>query len=222
MPMIGMEADMRVPKALSKKQKKELVRIAWQQIEQFIKDWQRSPHEWYNERDVQLEIANRIKDRFKRLKWDKIWGKYTKSVGKRFRGKVQYYSRVGCEPPIYHRFKEGKSEVYKPDIVIWDDIKNPNSPFEEQYKEKRNDPRMLWVCEIKYMPEWRRPYNPKEEDNKDIQKLKRLLKQNDGTERACWLNIAYRVDKSCKNKFDNKPHTKGGLRKYYITLPSIS
>lgn len=213
---------MKAPKALSKKQKKELVKIAWQQIEQFIKDWQRSPHEWYNERDIQLEIASRIKDRFKRLKWDKIWGKYTKSVGKRFYGKVQYYSRVSCEPPVYHRFKNGKSEVYKPDIVIWDDIKNPDFPFEFQYEKKRNDPQMLLVCEIKYMPQWRRPHNPKEEDNKDIQKLKRLLKQNDGAERACWLNIAYRVDKSCKTKFDNKPHTKGRLRKYYITLPHIS
>ena len=216
-----MEDIMRLPKALSKKQKKALVKIAWQEIERFIRDWQRSPHEWYNERDVQIEITNRLKDRLKKLKWDKIWGRYTRSVGTRFRGKVQFYPRVGCEPPVYHRFRNGESEVYKPDIVIWDDINNPDHPFEDQYKEKRNDPRMLLVCEIKYMPQWRKPYNPNEGDNKDLQKLRHLLKQEDGAEYACWLNIAYRVDKSCEQKFDNKPHTKGKLRKYCITLPDI-
>jgi hypothetical protein len=208
------------PEGLTLKEKKKLIRIAWKQVEGFIRDWQKSPHEWYNERDIQVEIAGRIKKIYKRHHWDKIWGKYTKYVAKRYSGKVQFYSRVGCEPPVYHRLKNGKWEAYKPDIVIWGDIENPDHPFEGQYEEKKND-QMLWVCEIKYMPAWRKPHNPKNEDNRDIQKLKHLLNQDDGTKYACWLNIAYRIDQPCKNKFDNKPHIEGRLRKYYVTLCNV-
>lgn len=211
---------MRLSKPLTKKQKKKLIGFVWRQVEEFIRDWQRSPHEWYNERDVQVEIASRIKNVYRRDKRDKIWGKYTKFVAKKFRDSIQFYPRVSCEPPIYHRFKGGKSEVYKPDIVIWDDIKNPESPFEGQYEKKRNDPHMLWVCEIKYTPAWRKAYYPKNKDNRDLRKLKNLLYQVDGTEYACWLNIAYKVDKSYREDFDNKPHLKGRLTKYCITLPS--
>ena len=216
------------PKGLTPKEKEKLVRIAWKQIEGFIRDWQRSPHEWNNERDIQVDIASRIKSAYRGYGQDRIWAKYPdKHYVERFHRMGIYLSRVMCEPPVYYRHKNGKHETYKPDIVVWDDIPHPEEPNKDNYQKKRNDP-MLLLCEIKYRPPWSKAYNPPEKDTHDLLKLKNLLRQNkekekgkdrDGTRYACWLNIAYKVDQYSKNKFDNRPHVEGGLRKYYVTLP---
>lgn len=75
---------MRIQKPLTRRQKKELVGIAWEQVEQFIDDWQKDPQWWYNERDIQVEIANRIKSIYRKRKRDSLWGKYKRGVDKRF------------------------------------------------------------------------------------------------------------------------------------------
>lgn len=75
-----------------------LVDIAWQVVEQFIKEWKQEPLKWYYERDIQREIASRLSTVYKFLGKDTIEG--------------NKYSKVGCENVL-----DGKS----PDIVIWDE-----------------------------------------------------------------------------------------------------
>lgn len=224
MAMIAWEGNVKIPRSLSNRQKEELVKIALKQIEGFIRDWRKSPHEWNNERDVQVDIANRIKKAYRIYGYDRIWAKYTyRHYAEKFRRTGMLMSRVMCEPPVYYRYKNGKHETYKPDIVIWDNIPHPDKPNESNYENKTNDP-MLLVCEIKYKLPWNKAYNPPKKHTRDLQKLSNLLRQNkesknkDGTKYACWLNIAYKVDKSSKRDFDNKPHIKGKLIKYCITL----
>jgi hypothetical protein len=133
---------------LTAKQRK-IVNIAWEQVEKFIKDWQRSPNEWYGERDIQIEIASRLKMAYRRRRLYKLWAKYKKPYyGEKFLKQGITMSRVDCEPPIYRRYSKTKYEKYRPDIIVWDDIKHPENPCEFQYADRRNDP-MLWVCEIK-------------------------------------------------------------------------
>jgi hypothetical protein len=206
-------------KKLTAKQKK-IISVAWKQVENFIKDWQRSPNEWYNERDIQVEIASRIRRIYKSKKcgWDKIWARYTKKFyGEKFLKKGITMNRVVCEPPSYHRYKRDQHEKYRPDIVVLDDIPHPEKPYEKHYSQKRNDP-MLWVCEIKYRPPWRSARQG--ENKRDKEKLANLLRQSDGTKYACLLNIAYHVDDSCKSSYGNKPRVKGRMRIYNVTLPA--
>ena len=54
---------------LTPKQKR-IVNVAWKQVEDFIKDWQDSPFEWNTERDIQAEVATRIKSALKKCDID--------------------------------------------------------------------------------------------------------------------------------------------------------
>ena len=201
---------------LSPKQKK-LVNIAWRELEGFIKDWLRSPNEWLDERDIQVEIASRIKRRYKEKGQDTIWAKYTdKRYGEKILKQGITMGRVACEPPTYYRPRRGRHEAYRPDIVIWSDITHPEKPYEKHYLQKRND-HMLWVCEIKYRPPWKPTYYSA--DKRDLDKLQKLLKQKDGTKFACCLNIAYKVNDAVRDEYSYKPRIMGRLRVYNITLP---
>ena len=203
---------------LSPKQKK-LVNIAWREVEGFIKDWLASPNEWLGERDIQFEIASRIKRRYKEIGQDTIWARYTdKRYGERLLKQGITMGRVACEPPNYYRHRNGRYEAWRPDIVVFDDIKHPEHPKENQYQTKTNDD-MLWVCELKYRPPWSRQPTYSSADKRDIDKLQKLLKQRDGTKFACCLNIAYRVNDAIRNEYNNKPRIMGRLRVYNITLP---
>lgn len=200
---------------LTTKQKK-LINIAWEEVEGFIKDWLKSPNEWYDELDVQAEIASRIKRRYKAKGQNTIWARYKdKRYGKKFLKEGITMGRVVCEHPAYYRPRKGRHEAYRPDIVVFDDIKHPEHPKENQYQTKTND-NMLWVCELKYRPPWEPTYSLA--DKRDIDKLQKLLRQRDGTKAACCLNIAYKVDDAVRNEYSNKPRVKGRLRIYNITL----
>ncbi|MFA5156991.1 MAG: hypothetical protein WC532_06330 [Candidatus Omnitrophota bacterium] len=179
---------MKIPRPLSDRQKEALVKIAWQQVKGFIADWQKSPYEWNKERDIQVEIVNRIQSIFRKLDKDKIWGKYKVGVAQGFK-KGLLSRRIACEPSTHYLYKDKKRYHCFPDIVIYDDIEDPNYPPDDNNK-KINCP-MLWVCEIKYEREWMQPhYDNKKKDNWDLKKMTYLLRQKDGTRYACWLNIA--------------------------------
>lgn len=202
-------------KPLTKRLKKKLVRIAWRQLEGFIMDWQESPYKWRSERDVQVEIASRIKSAYKEHQRE-YSARYTKNS--RYRRfilpgfeKGQTYSRVNCEPPVFQN-KKGKEFIYRPDIVIWD---NPKDPPEEQ--KTKNDP-MLWVCEIKY----RRPWKADDSERKhypDIDKLRFLLKRKQ-TKYACWLHMHFK-----RANAGDGLHKKAGrnrkFRTYWVELPFL-
>jgi len=201
---------------LSSKQKK-LINIAWHEMEKFVKDWLKSPYAWASERDVQAEIVGRIKRRYERIGQGTIWARYTdKRYGKRFLKEGVTMGRVVCEPPVYYRPRKGRYEAYRPDIVVFDDIKHPERPKEDQYQTKSNDD-MLWVCELKYNPPWKPTYHPA--NLRDIDKLQKLLKQRDGTKSACCLNLAYKVHDAVRERYSIKPRIMGRLRVYNITLP---
>jgi hypothetical protein len=80
---------------------------------------------------------------------------------------IQNRSRVVCEPPFYYKWKDGKYYNFLPDIVIYDEIPDPDSPPDEN--SYNNWPELL-VCEIKV--------DAKDDDerNPDLEKLRILLK----------------------------------------------
>jgi hypothetical protein len=152
-----------------------LVQIAWDTVEKFLRDWQCEPYRWAQEIDIQMEIANRICSIYQTIGRDTVVGNYSGAVSGFERS--QRWNRVCCEPTIQYKYTDGKIYKCKPDIVVWDDIPDPDSPPDQV--EGSNWP-MIWLCEIKF--------KGKEEENWDIEKMKYLLLQNDA-KYACWLNL---------------------------------
>jgi len=205
-----------LPKPLTKKQRRKVVITAWRQVEEFIRDWQKSPYELEKERDVQVELVSRIKAALKKHKMDTYWANFRKYIMKGDeRGQV--YSRVCCEPRLYYKDKKNTRNVCRPDIVIWDNLRNPTSPAKDLHKLGKNY-HMLWICEIKYRPPWKSD-DEERKSSWDLDKMKRLLKQRD-IEYACWLHINFKRTTSgngCK-----KIKLEGGrLRRYDIKLPPV-
>ncbi|MBI5253835.1 MAG: hypothetical protein HY930_05500 [Euryarchaeota archaeon] len=152
-----------------------LVQIAWDVIEKFLKDWQCEPYRWSREIDIQTEISSRISSIYRNIGYDTVKGNYKGAVlGFEHN---QIWNRVCCEPNISYVYKDRKKYFCYPDIVIWDDIENPDAPPDATGES--NWP-MLWVCEIKFEGEM--------EEDWDIEKMKYLLIQNDA-KYACWLNL---------------------------------
>lgn len=204
-----------LPRPLTRKQRRQVVKSAWVQIERFIKDWQKSPYEWEKERDVQVELISRIKAALKKRKMDTYWAKFRRYVMKGDE-QGQIYSRVCCEPRLYYKDKKKTRNVCRPDIVIWDNLKKPDSPA-DFYKSGRN-PHMLWICEIKYRPPWKSDDEARK-NSWDLDKMKRLLKQED-VGYACWLHINFRRTIS-GNGYKKNILEKGRLHRYDIKLPSV-
>lgn len=199
-------------KPLDNKQKTRLINIAWQQIEKFIKDWQKSPFEWNKERDIQVEITGRIKSAINRDECV-YWANY--KGPRKIKGfeKGQLSGRICCEPLTYYRYRDGKKYICRPDIVIFDSPKNPDLP-EEVWKNKKNEP-MLWICEIKYRREWRADDSDRK-GHWDLKKMKYLIKQKDGPKCACWLHIYLKRATSGNGV---RAITDGKLRIYDVRLP---
>jgi len=152
-----------------------LVQIAWDTIGKFLRDWQCEPYRWSTEIDIQTEIARRICSVYQIIGSDTVIGNYEGAVPGFERN--QKWNRVCCEPTILYKYTDGKIYKCKPDIVVWDNIANPDSPPDATGNS--NWP-MLWLCEIKF--------EGKKEENWDIEKMTYLLTQNDA-KYACWLNL---------------------------------
>ena len=152
-----------------------IVKIAWDVIEKFIIDWQKEPYRWIQEVDFQTEIASRLSTVYRLINYDYVIGNYDDAVSG-FKNN-QRWNRVSCEPKITYTYKDGKQYPCFPDIVVWDDIKNPNAPPDADGL--ANWP-ILWVCEVKL--------EAKNEENWDIEKMVYLLKQKI-VKFGCWLNL---------------------------------
>ena len=192
--------------------RRELVKVFWEQLDNFIRDWQKNPFRWDNERSIQFEIANRIKSAYG-IRNDLMHLGYDYKLGGRFE-KEQVYSRVRFEQKIYIKRRRQRC---CPDIVIYDTINNPKLPPDSDWRKRINFP-MLMVCEIKFRPVWKKGYRPKTKDNWDLEKLKSLLKRKD-VRHGCWLNISCRRASS-GNGF-SKPTNDCGVKVYDIELPSL-
>jgi len=153
-----------------------LVQIAWDAVNKFIEDWQCEPYRWPRERDVQTELASRLRSVYRIIGRDTIVGNYSDALAG-FEGN-QKWNRVCCEHTISYTYKDGKKYRCYPDIIIWDDIENPDSPPDADGIS--NWP-VLWLCEVKL--------EEKEKENWDVEKMRYVLTQGDA-KYACWLNFS--------------------------------
>ncbi len=150
----------------------QLVESAWNVVNSTLRDWQKEPYRWFSERDVQLEIASRLKTVFNLMGTDSVNGKLDWAHPDH--GPRQQWARVACEPHVSYTFSDG--EVYRchPDIVIWDDL-----PSADWTPAKGENFPILWVCELKLTA---RP------STWDLEKLKYLVSQNH-VQYGCWVKI---------------------------------
>ena len=172
-----------------------LVQIAWDTVNKFIEDWQREPYRWPRERDVQVELASRISSVYRVIGHDTVLGNYDDAVAG-FEGN-QRWNRVSCEHTLAYTYENGEKYRCHPDIIIWDDIENPDLPPDVDWES--NWP-ILWLCEVKL--------EGQQEENWDIKKMNYLLTQGDA-KYACWLNLLFKRAESgdsitWKNPFKNK------------------
>ncbi len=140
--------------------------IIQKEIKKFIKDWQRSPYRWNTEVDIQIEIVNRLSNVFKVHKILEQKAVY-EVMNERTKEEVTS-RRICCEWPTHYYDKKRKKVHCKPDIIVYDDLKDPKNP--PSNKNGRNDP-MFWVCEIKYKTDWGGDYQKRTREH-DIEKIK--------------------------------------------------
>lgn len=187
----------------------KLVQVTWDVIEQFITEWQRDPYRFLNEFSFQAELYSRIKTVIDLMGYGTIEGKYKKGIVQGYED-LQNWNRVVCEPPVYYKDKQGNQRHCRPDIVIWEDIDNPDSPPDENSWD--NWP-AIFVCEIKV--------DAKDDDqnNPDLEKLKILVANRKDVQYACWLNFIFKEsDKKGVFRWDDVDKT-GNLFKCNIYLP---
>lgn len=137
-----------------------LVNSAWYVLEKLVRDWQKHPYRFDRERDVQVELASRLSTLFSLVDEDTVEGNY-EDVIEGFQNN-QLHSRIACEPYVPYTYKDGNDYGCYPDVVIWDEIEDPNSPPNENWP-------TLWACEIKY--------TTNEPGAWDIEKLEYLIEQ---------------------------------------------
>lgn len=77
----------------------------------------------------------------------------------------QLWSRLTCEPVVKYKFTDEKVYPCKPDIVMWDNISDPNKPLDEH----GGHVPILWACEVKH--------TCIEPNDWDPQKLRFLIRQ---------------------------------------------
>lgn len=148
------------------------VELAWDVVNTTLRDWQNEPYRWFSERDIQLEIASRLKTAFKLTGKDSLDGNLHWAHPDH--GIRQQWARIACEPYVSYTYSDGKTYRCHPDIVIWDDLPSADwTPGEGE-----NWP-ILWVCELKLTV---RP------SKWDLEKLKYLVEQ-DHVKYGCWIKI---------------------------------
>jgi hypothetical protein len=187
--------------------KLNLTEIAWHVLDRFLLDWQAEPFRWDREIDVQVEVASRLSLVFRYIGTDTLVATYPNIAAKQ----EQRWSRVSCEPRLTYTYSDGKQYRCHPDIVIWDDIKNPSEPPDATGE--RNWP-MLWACEIKY--------GQQKPMDWDIEKLRYLMALPDGgILHGCWLRMLRTPAKSGSGIVCQRDQVDGRLWVYDVMLPAI-
>lgn len=154
-----------------------LVNVAWDIVNKFLKEWQSQPYRWFRERDVQVALASRLDLAYNLMGYGTLEGKY-ESVVEGYEN-TQIWSRVSCEPSIKYIYKEDdKQYICRPDIVVWDDIDDPNNPPDATGGYWP----ILWACEIKYDTQIEPP------SSWDLKKMKYLIGEKK-LRFGCWLQM---------------------------------
>jgi hypothetical protein len=157
-----------------------LVQTAWDIVETFLKQWTREPYRWNNEIDAQVAIAGRLTAACDLIGRGTLLGGYQNLLPPR----PQVWSRVSCEPKVYYKNADDERRHCFPDIVIWDDIPDPEHPPDA---DGHGFWPILWACEIKYI-------QSEDAGVWDLEKMQYLVKQ----ERArygCWVHMRREVGK---------------------------
>jgi hypothetical protein len=185
-----------------------LVQIAWDVVNNFILDWQKQPYRWGIEREIQAEIYSRLSNAYNLIGKGAIKGNYKGAI-KGYEHN-QIWNRVACESKINYKYKDGKTYHCFPDLIVWDEIENSDSPP----KENENWP-MLWLCEIKANSSNRVIGSDKDWD---VEKLEYLLTQN-YVRHALWLNFFHQRSKKKKAINWSKPLKDRELWVCTVNLP---
>src|SRR5208337_365549 len=140
-----------------------LVDLAWDVLNQFLKDWQSNPYAWSHEIDIQTELASRLRTVYQLVGKNCVKANYDNALPG-FKGR-QAWGRVCCQLPVRYQW-QGTWARCLPDIVVLDDIPDPNSPPDA--REEGTFP-LLWVCEIKLNA---RPGGDDASEDYDIRKMR--------------------------------------------------
>ena len=122
----------------------QLIGIARSIIEQFLREWQNEPYRWPKELNVQAELTSRLQTVFTLIGKGTLRG-YYQWVVEGFE-KRQVWSRVDAEHTIHSKSSDGSEYTCRPDIIIWDDIDDPDNPPDAGGGQWP----LLFACEIKY------------------------------------------------------------------------
>jgi hypothetical protein len=153
-----------------------LVDVAWDVVEQLVKDWKANPHFWEREIDVQSELRSRLAMAYTLMGRGEVIG-VKANAGSAER--VTYrFSRVACEPSLSVDGKNGQTSLVRPDVVVWGD---PVDPMQHMGDDDNSWP-ILWACEIKYLDP-----NP---TGLDLEKLQSLIK-SERIAYGCWLTLNF-------------------------------
>lgn len=186
-----------------------LVQIAWDVVSNFIRDWQKQPYRWGIEIEIQAEIYSRLSNAYNLIGKGTIKGNYKWAL-KSFEHN-QIWNRITCEAKISYKYKDNKRYLCFPDLILWDEIKDPSSPPVEN----ENWP-MLWLCEIKANSSNKIDGSSKDWD---IEKLEYLLNQN-YVRHALWLNFFHQHSKKGTGIEWSKPIKDKELWVCTIKLPA--
>jgi hypothetical protein len=93
----------------------------------------------------------------------------------------QTWNRVSCKYKVDYQYKDGKKYHCFPDVIVWDEVKNPDSPPEPNWP-------ILWLCEIKT-----NSGKGVSHGNKawDVEKMEYIINQN-YAQYGVWLNLFHR------------------------------
>ena len=108
-----------------------LVQIAWDTINQFIFDWQKQPYKWGTEINIQAEIYSRLSNAYNLIGKGTVTRNY-KGAARGFE-RNQIWNRVSCEEKVNYKYKDGKKYHCFPDLIIWDEVDNPDCPPDENW-----------------------------------------------------------------------------------------
>lgn len=188
------------------------VQLAWNIVEQFIKDWKKDPYYYDNEFSIQAEIYTRIKKALELIGEQNVKANYhEKWIPKIYEDK-QNWCRVSAEP--YFIYDKINNYYCHPDIVIWNDCaKNTGL----KWYNGKNWPAQ-WICEIKVDSKINTV--TKDGTNWDIEKMKQLIRSGD-VQYGCWLNFIYSLEPTNATNIDWEYEIKGKLWKINCYFPKL-
>jgi hypothetical protein len=130
---------------MNKSENEYIVRLATDAVMQLARDFIRNPHYFENERTLQSELRSRLSTIYTLIGLG--------DVASNKDGLEYKNSRVMCEPTV---------KKYKPDVVVFSDLDDPNKPPDDSGHWP-----ITWACEIKYNSNKR----------SDIKKLREYIDQ---------------------------------------------